>query len=283
MKKISENIKNKISTLRRNSYRQNYQAIIKKIFVKHVSSNMYENFSYSLPSYLISYPRSGSNFLQSVLSGSAGIPSKSIYSFPHNKAHLTLSMKAHSLSYDHLIDEINRLVPGSKFSNKLIVLQRDPRDVMISFFEFLLYKKEIQIPQADFLNNVCYFYATFKPQHLALDRKVEIAPTSIIDSYRKFVNNWIANPPNNVNILLVKFENLVLNPESEFQGIFDFLELDCLLNSEQLKVKVSQYHYTDRPRATIGGWKLMQHKYSELISMTNELLHSELVLMGYEI
>lgn len=239
-------------------------------------------FSYHLPSYLISYPRSGSNFLQSVLEASSNIRCRSIYRYPRVDPHRMLSLKSHSLSYQYLLDEISRLVPDSPFPEKLILLHRDPRDVMISLYEFVQVRKGIRINQSEFLDDVDFFYATFQDRDMTLHRGVEYSPISIAESYQKYVHNWFVNKPGDQECLPVAFEDLVLSPRDAFQRIFDFLELDCSLAEERLVVKVSQYSQEDRPRGKVGSWRVCQDKYLDLISAVNTSIQTEIRLLGYE-
>jgi hypothetical protein len=247
-----------------------------------LAARQMQHLSYATPSYLISYPRSGSNFLQSVVQGSSGLRCRSVYAFPHVQPQYILSLKSHALSFGHLLDEISRLVPDAPPPQKLVVLFRDPRDVMVSFYEFLQVRKDVQIPQVDFLEGVSYFYATYKDRDMALARRSEYAPISIAESYRKHVRNWVVEPPNDLDCLTVRYEDLVLSPEIEFQRIFDFLELDCALAAATLADKVSLYSEGSRPRGEPHGWRTCEDQYPDLLARVRTMLNYEIGVLGYD-
>ena len=239
------------------------------------------NVNYTLPSYLIGFPRSGTNFLQSVLEGSSELICRSMYGPPKANPNNILSLKSHTTSYEYLLDEISRFVPNTKSPDKFIVIIRDPRDVFISFYEFIQSTKGVSISKSDFISEVCYFFATFKDNHMINSRKKELSPLSILDAYRKHIEHWITHRPESLNCHIVKYEDLVDSAEEEFQKIFNFLELDCTLKAETLSRKVSQYSNSTRKRGTTSGWRNCQDQYSEIISSVNNLLEDEIKALGY--
>ncbi len=238
---------------------------------------------YSLPTYLVGFPRSGTNFLQSVLEGSSGLLCKSIYSYPKVSSKDILSLKSHTPSYEFLLDEISRYVPGFEVPEKAILIVRDPRDVFISFYEFVRSTKDVSIAQSDFLNKVSYFFATFKDHHNINSRKSEIAPLSIFHAYKKHIDSWFVHREQSLDCHVVKYENLILSPEAEFQHIFDFLNLDCVLEKDRLELKVSQYSSTKRKRGVSGGWRHCKDQYGELIALVNIAFKKEIQILGYSI
>lgn len=240
-----------------------------------------KSLGYSLPTYLIGFPRSGTNFLQSVLEGSSGLLCRSIYGPPTINPNHILSLKSHTPSYEFLLDEIRRFLPNSESPDKFILIIRDPRDVFISFYEFVQSTKGVSIAQSDFIKEVSYFFATFEDRHKVNSRKLELAPLSIFDAYKKHIDNWFVNRPPSMDCHVVKYEGLVLSPESEFQRIFDFLNLDCSLEKERLILKVSQYSKTSRKRGASGGWRHCQDEYGELISLVNDVFKKEIKVLSY--
>lgn len=236
-------------------------------------------FSYELPTYLVSYPRSGSNFLQNVLRNSSGFKNTAIYKDLEHP-HSYLSLKTHALSYMHLLGEIGRFAPALRlFPGKLIVLWRDPRDVMISFYEFLQARQGRKLEQMEFLYQQQYYRPV-----------LGFESESVLHAYKTFTQNWFsAEPPseNSAGVpatwIEVRFERLVLEPNTEFQKIFDYLELDCTLNTRSLSRKVSQISETERPRGMPGSWKYAQDEYAELVATVNRDLADEIQLLGYDI
>ncbi len=237
--------------------------------------------NYPLPTFLVSFPRSGSNFLQSVLQGSSGIRCQSIYGPSSEDTDTILSLKSHAISYEYLLDEIHRFIPKVTQPSKLLLLYRDPRDVMISFLEYTQVNRKVQIPQEDFLENVSFFYAAGTIDK-TFERKVEYGPMSIIDVYKKHIRKWFIDKPDSLDCLVVKFEDLVLSPDKGFKRIFDFLELDCSLAKELLDVKVSQYDQARMQRGQAGGWRTCQDLYGKLLSQVQTLLRHEIEMLGYE-
>lgn len=249
--------------------------------VKYINAeNIAANLDYLLPTFLVSFPRSGSNFLQMILQASSGLQCQSIYVPVSTSTEPVLSLKSHAVSLHYLFDEILRFIPDTSSSpSKIILLQRDPRDVLISFFEYTQAKRNIQVSQEEFLNNVCYFYASTIDK--TFERKLEYAPLNIIQAYKKHIENWFIKRPDDIDCLVVKFEDLILSPGPEFQRIFDFLQLNCSLAKELIDVKVSQYSQSSGQRGQPQGWQIKKKRYSVLIGQTESLMKDEIQFLKY--
>jgi hypothetical protein len=241
-----------------------------------------KRFQYRVPTYLIAFPRSGSNFLQQVIESSSGLTCRSLYAVPHDAPHKVLNFKSHALSYAHLLDEVTRLVGPVDAPEKIIVLQRDPRDVMISFYEFVQTRKEIAVPQEDFFHHICFFWTAFVDKDRILERRVELAPLSIAEAYRRHVQKWFVQPDFEGNVLRVRYERLVEAPEVEFDRIFRYLELDCELARDSLDVMVSQYSKTSWQRGRPSRWRQYMDRYPALLSAVNDYASEEIRLLGYD-
>lgn len=238
-------------------------------------------FSYSLPTMVISYPRSGSNFLQSVLDASSGLPHRSFHNPQVNMRELShYGLKSHAISPEWLADEFNRTTLNYKYPEKIIYVYRDPRDVMISFYEYVQHIKGVVIDQSKFLENVSYVYATYSDIHPVLGRKNSMEPMSVVDGYRLHYDNWMCRKKSQAHYL-VKYEDLLTCPESTFKGVFDYLELECDLDSNALSKKVSQYDYGNRVRGEVCGWKKNAEKYAAMIDSVNDLLKDEIKYLSY--
>ena len=237
---------------------------------------------FSLPTFLVSYPRSGSNFLQNVLRKSTDLYCCSFYAPRPKNPQCVFSFKSHALSPKYLNDEIKRYYPAMKIPEKIIWLKRDPRDVMISFYEFLKFKKKIVVEQSNFLNGIDYDYAFVGDSinvHSYL-RKIDIAPLSIIDAYIRHVSSWLEIRDNTFDFLEVSYENLVENPNKFFKIIFNFLEVDVALNIKSLSKKVSLYSNESRKRSQAYGWKKSK-THSCLIEQVNDKLSKYISMLGY--
>ncbi len=235
---------------------------------------------YPLPAVVLSYPRAGSNFLQSVLQGSSGLRCQSIYGQFTEGPQYTLTVKSHSPSPPYLEDEWRRFLPGLDLPQKVIRLQRDPRDVMISFLEYAEVNRKTDIRQEEFLNEVDFFYAS------TIDREYRRAcykkGMTVAEAFKEHVRTWYVEPvPDRYEILPMRYEDLVLDPQSAFGKIFDFLNLDCELAEKFLQIKVSLYSDTGRPRALVQGWRENMERYGPLIAMVEEQLADEIQILGY--
>ena len=255
-----------------------------------------KNTNIKSPCFIVSYPRSGSNFLQSVLTHSSGFHSSSIYAYNSLKPTLyksqskyllkpneLLTLKSHSITPAYFHDEVQRFGIEMDKPEKIIFLIRDPRDVLISFYEFVQIRNGIKIEQFDFLYNTSFYYATYFEKDLVMSRKTEIAPLNIIESYKKFINHWYDNNTLTEKPLLIRYENLVNTPDDEFSKIFSFLNLDCALDPESLDRKVSLYSNNNRTRGIAGGHRTCYEDYATIIDIVNKELKTEISKLGYDI
>ncbi len=236
---------------------------------------------YLLPAVVLSYPRAGSNFLQSVLQGSSGLRCQSIYAPFNETPGCTLTVKSHSPSPAYFEDEWQRLLPKYPLPVKIIRLQRDPRDVLVSFIEYTEVNRQTTIRQEEFLTEVDYFYASTIDRDFK--RSVYKNGLTVAQAFKEHVRTWYTDSlPGDYEILSVRYEDLVLEPQETFKRIFDFLNLDCDLAEKFLRVKVSLYSDTGRPRARIQGWRENLERYGALIEQVQDQLHDEIRLLGYE-
>lgn len=253
-------------------------SITKKIRLIHAKKKA-AKLGYVLPTFLVSFPRSGSNFLQSVLQGSSGFLCQSIYGPYPDDTEPVLSLKSHAISLEHLLDEINRLLPDVSQPSKIILLPRDPRDVMISFFEFTQVRRNIILRQENFLD-ISYFYASTIDK--TSERKIEYTPLNITEAYKSHIKNWFVNKPEHLDCLTLRYEDLVQSPNKHFQHLFEFLNLNCSIATEMLEVKVSLYSQTSAQRGQAQGWRAYQDKYAGLLAQVQTLFGHEMRVLGYD-
>lgn len=235
-----------------------------------------QRINYSLPTYLISFPRSGSNFLQFIIEKSSGLRCQSIYGEICNSPNYLLSLKSHAITYEYLLYEINCLLPCVSKPGKIILLHRDPHDVMISYYEYTQTQNKVQIDQGEFLNKDDYFLAAL------IIRNVRYTLLSVGQAYKQHVRSWFVEPlPDNLDYLIVKYENLVHDPQKEFRRIFDFFELKCSLAEQFLDVKVSLYSPELQQRGLAYGWKNKISRYKTLLKSVDYALQDEIDALGY--
>ena len=233
---------------------------------------------YRLPGLIVSYPRSGSNFVQSVLRHSSGLTNLSIYAPNPDGIDITLTLKSHAPSPAYLRDEFGRIVGEPEWPARIVLLQRDPRDVMISFYEYTQFMRQTTIPQEDFLNT-CFFYASAIDRDIK--RRVDVAPMSVLQAYQKHVKEWFNEQRAAGDYLIVRYEDLVTAPEEGFQRIFDYLNLDCPLATEFLDHEVSRYDDTRQHRAKATAWKEHSERYRSLLETIDTKLGDETRALGY--
>ncbi|MCC6145153.1 MAG: sulfotransferase domain-containing protein [Candidatus Hydrogenedentes bacterium] len=238
---------------------------------------------YRLPAVVVSYPRAGSNFLQNILKHSSGLHSQSIYGpYPFTEPReITLTVKSHAVSPAYLMDEFQRLVEVEYTPERVVLLQRDPRDVMVSFYEYAQANRKTAIRQDEFLNGIDFFYAsTIDPQSR---RAVEKNPLTVAEAFRKHIQTWFRERPDHPPCLVLRYEDLVQDPWANFQKVFDFLQVECTLAEEFLRVKVSQYSGTrdEGQRGKAGGWRGQQEKYAALLDQVQREFAEEIRLLGY--
>ena len=140
--------------------------------------------------------------------------------------------------------------------------------------------RQTTIPQKDFLKKTCFFYASgIDPD---LRRRVDNAPLSVVQAYKKHVQKWFVEGPDAVDCLIVRYEDLVTAPEEAFQRIFDYLNLDCPLAKGFLSLEVSLYDDTREHRASVVAWKRHAEKYRVLLDAVYRTLSDEIRILGYE-
>lgn len=100
---------------------------------------------------------------------------------------------------------------------KIIYIVRDPRDVLISYYEFQLKRRVI--------TEACSL-EEFLPRFL------ESAVEPKIGSWRDHVVSWVATRGGHKNFLLLRYEEMLSNTQQEATKIASFLGLDS--NSERI-------------------------------------------------
>mgnify|MGYP001056833394 CR=1 FL=1 len=237
---------------------------------------------YPVPGVVVSYPRAGSNFLQAILTQSSGLNNQSIYARkePIGPRDFILSLKSHAPTPEYLWEEYRRKVAMPERPERIILLTRDPRDLMISFYEYTQTQRKTGIPQEDFLHGTCYFYAsTIDPDS---ERALERAPLSVAAAYQKHIRAWFTGRPDNLDCIEVRYEDLVQQPEDTFARIFAYLNLDCPLATAFLPVKVSLYDSSRKERGVPGGWRHQQERYRVLLDTVHDSFQDEISLLGYD-
>jgi hypothetical protein len=234
---------------------------------------------YRLPAVVVSFPRSGSNFLQNLLELSTGLRNRTLYHHPKIPLRELLSVKSHAPSREHLRDELRRRVPDLEGEPERVVrLCRDPRSVAISFYEFVQARKQISIAQEDFLDT-CYYFATYLDGDGALSRQTEPKALSVADAWSSHANAFFAaDAPG----LRVTYEDLVNSPEDTLTAVLEYLEVSSPVDLAGVQEKVAQYSSPQQNRASVDGWKVERDKYSVLLGSLTQRLGPLFASLGYE-
>jgi hypothetical protein len=165
---------------------------------------------------------------------------------------------------------------------------RDPRDVLISYYEFQLKRRVI--------SDDCSL-EEFLPRFM----ESEIEPK--IGSWRDHVVSWTATRDGQKNFLLLRYEDMVTNTQKETTKIASFLSLDSnperiaravalstadrmrKLEKEQSRQwKATRETRQDKPfvrKAAAGGWKstLPERCVAKIESAWGDVMRS----VGYEL
>jgi hypothetical protein len=171
---------------------------------------------------------------------------------------------------------------------KIIYIVRDPRDVLISYYEFQLKRRVI--------NDECSL-EQFLPRFL------ESAVEPKLGSWRDHVVSWVATRGGHKNFLLLRYEEMLGNTQQEAAKIASFLGLDS--NSERIaravelssadrmrkleKEQAGQWSATrktrqDKPfvrKAISGDWKsrLSENCVAQIEAAWGDVMRS----VGYEL
>ena len=246
-------------------------------------------FSYS--SIIVSYPRSGSNFLQQILRDNSDLKTSSLYGSASNVREAD-NLKSHAISHEYLQAELS-LITGRYDQNvKILVLFRDPRDVMISFYNYAIARKIIDVPHNQFLDLDWFLIFGYSQSTRVHMRRHHLTPISVGDAYQIFVNSWLKvfNESPMQNIILCKYEDIMANFDEEARRLLQFFKTDLDPPSRfKDRVKkptqlVALYSQEERPRGEAFGSQRaeIRDQYSKLVASVEERFDNEIRLLGYD-
>ena len=227
-------------------------------------------------SVLLSFPRSGSNFVQNVIESSTSVQCDSIYRMP-GVARDDLCLKSHALTANMLRGELAKFWNFAAISEKRLVLIRDPRDVMISMFDYLREYRNAELRDDEFFA-ADYFWWFFMPDKIGVARDGRTAATTIIDAYRLWFDTW-ANRDDGA--LHLRYENIVADPSSEFARIFDYIQISPPASLKGCDELVSLNGTSERRRGQAQGWRHAPSSYAPIIEQTQTLLAAQIRFLGY--
>jgi len=243
------------------------------------------------PTFLVSFPRSGSNYVQKVLMDSQDLPSVSIYKDEikrrgaRNPARRgARNLKSHAISPEYLLDELNFLSQPVSGKISVITLHRDPRDVMISFYNYYLAKGHEFVSQGDFMDTD-WFLAVSKSGNAKTHlRNIHTTPMSIKEAYTCWVNSWCINRSHDLaaRALSISYEESVSDPEKTVRQLVKLHGSEY--KNKEVKVKLVALHSDEnRPRGVSHGWKqdAVYNEYKTLINAVEVSFDTELNFFGY--
>ena len=240
-----------------------------------------EALPYAIPALVASYARCGSNFLQNVLQKSTGLSNRSIYrrSKKTEPGEGVLTVKSHALTPEFMLVEWQRKVDVLPRPERIVLLQRDPRDTIISFLSYAIANGRDDLTQENFLDATGSFH--LDPETSGYPRVNEKVRMTFLESYQMYIRHWFMERPQDLNCHIVRYEDLVNEPRVAFQGVFDFMNLDCALTEDALGEKVSQYSSESGPRGVAQRWVQQADENRVLIERVHETLSEEITQLGY--
>lgn len=226
------------------------------------------------PAILMSFWRCGSNFVANVVCKSCGKLSETMYNpeLPLVAANLEeyIFIKSHAPSYPHLLAELGAFCPNFPgLPHKFVVVWRDPRDMMISFHDWLSQRHQWDIPQQNFLHDLRYGYAVAGMGHI-----------SLLDAFRIFVRSWRAQRELH-NMRSYKFEELLADKEGRFLEMLKFLGREEPIATKALEEKVKLGRSNRKERGVTAAWRKYGDRYAVLIDEVNQHFAAEMELLGY--
>lgn len=166
--------------------------------------------------------------------------------------------------------------------NKIVIVFRDPRDVVVSrYFYYLKRPPETWEPNAREYSSI------------SRDEGMMHSLGQVVESYLTWINGWLKEAekhPDKYHV--VKYEDLRNDPEDVFKGISDFFSLN--LNEQQvfgilkkLEQERDKHKFggnvgnkTTFRKGVVGDWK--NHFNEEMVSKFKAASGDSLIKLGYE-
>ncbi len=232
--------------------------------------------------WVVSFPRMGSNHLMALLSDISSLPYRSIYGLGGiGEEGDMVAVRSHALDDGHLSEEV-RLLTGRALSTDapILVLIRDPRDTAISFYEYTRAVLQVDIPQEDFLTRVDYFLAS--ATSIPGLRRFSLEPFSVLDALQRYLASW-THPPSEASIEHIRFEELITDATGTLQRICTVLDVPWTAPSDAtVSTPRSRHDSMDRPRGVPQGWRRVADRYKVLIEQVEDALGNQITSLGYD-
>ena len=204
------------------------------------------------------FPRSGTHWIRNVIEKSTGEKTYELFKKYNPTDKNILLNKIHTKNKIVARTKALLELPPHNFDGKYIYVYRDPRDSIISLYEmYKIAKGFSELKSVDFLHN-------YDP----------------VGQYRWEIDAWVLHQ--HKNVLLVKFEDLKLDPLVSFTKIFEYLRLNANVDKRSIGKVVGAVDTKKRPRGTAYGWKSAPCEYTELIDIISKKLAREIKMFGYD-
>jgi hypothetical protein len=194
-----------------------------KIFKNDLRALLGKNFGVTKTIFIAGYPKSGTTWAENFVSNIPGynprvlFGSKEIirsHNLPYNAFKMIPSF-GHSAIKTHILPDYKniKILQDNKI-NKVIIMFRDPRDIAVSQYYHVL--KNNPWLKTD------SFYADYTKMRKseALQHSIDI----IVSDFALWVKGWLNTKEKNIELecMIIKYEDLILNPESVFKNLLDF-------------------------------------------------------------
>jgi hypothetical protein len=233
-----------------------YRLTIKDALVKLFTSRS----KFNVSCVLSGFPRSGTHWIRNVIEKSSGLYCPDLADIDYDKVYFSKSLpiiKIHARSNFILKIYMFFKLPPHSFENMYIYTYRDPRDAIISLYNMYNILKNKNLSQKEFLE-------IYDP----------------IGQFKWEINSWVLCKKRK-NILIVRFEDLKLEPAVTFKEIFTFLNIKSVVSNETLNEYVGVVENNDRKKGVISGWKNTYEDYKFLIDEINKKLKQEIIKLKY--
>lgn len=213
--------------------------------------------------WLASYPKSGNTWLRTVLSlalyNNLDINKLGIYSlnniiknlYPNNARKVPGDVKnywditqqtiAKNAGSNNVIIKTHNILgkigginfPNKDFTSKIIYIVRDPRDVSISYSQH--FGVDLNTAIERLLTETNFIF----------DNKNNVG--EILSSWQNHVNSWTNS---DIPKIVIKFEDLLLDPKSIIIKLFNFLKIKPLISVDKIIQKTSFKNLQDKEKKT---------------------------------
>ena len=242
--------------------------------------------------FVAGYPKSGTTWMENFLSNIPGYSPRVIHGDPELIRHHNLPDNAFSQFPKHGYSAVkSHLFPSKRnieilISNgvfKVLVMYRDPRDIVVSNYYHILEDNPWEISDS--------FYADYNK--MSKDDAISHSLEMTLDDYLSWVKGWreMAFKQEGLDCMCVRYEDFRENPEKIFNEVLTFFCVD--LSSDRLKLimtssqnvpkgfmSIMPGRKSTRRKGLTGEWKMeLNNEHKKIFKdKASEIL----IELGYE-